>query len=189
MSGAVKLRFMLTPFIISVTLVACRSQITAAQQSIFSSLFSQTEVIPAGPLAHFISPDTVRKAILTAVTATGVQPPFDAYIAKTAADRVIHILNLEETRVSRPGLIRSLFDTMAHTTRVTSAKVVARATQTAVRSITSMLVGQTVGDAVARLIAGHVLVALNGGAPQLTLDKQSENENVNLLNKGDENAI
>lgn len=153
-----KLRSILCRSIIYLTLFACRA---SAQFDLFSSLFPQTEVFPAGPLAHILAPATVRRAITTAVALTGVQPPFDSYIAKSVADRVIQVLNLEERRVTRPGLIGSMIQSVRRSTRVTAAQMVGSATETAVRSIVSIIAGQMIGDAVARSIGRHVVVALS----------------------------
>ena len=124
---------------------------------------------PPGYMSWVLSPATVRASILAAVTAAGIPPPVNGFIANMAANRAIKALHLEATVVTTtaaPGFMGSMVNAATGSAKNAAAHTAGKATETAVSATLSAVVGHTVGDYVARVIGNQVTKSLGGTVAQ-----------------------
>ena len=129
----------------------------------------EPETLPPGYASWIISPTTVRAAILAAVTAAGIPPPVNGYVANAAANRAIRALNLEATIITTtaaPSMMGSMVNAATGSAKQAAATTAGKAAETAVSTALSSVVGHTVGDYVARMIANQVVKQLGGTVAQ-----------------------
>ena len=121
--------------------------------------------LPPGYMSWAVSPKAVRVATLAAVTAAGIPPPVNAWIATAAANRAIEAMNLEATIVtttSKPGMMGNMVNAVQGSAKQTAATTAGRATEMAVSGALSGVVGDTVGSWVGRQVGNQVVKTLGG---------------------------